>query len=82
MGPSKTVLSTPSQNESSSSELATPRRSVMVNRLKFDNVIERPRSHLLLKECHLKRLKLLKKELDYLQETAWQYHPIETYIGH
>ncbi|KAK9496712.1 hypothetical protein O3M35_013009 [Rhynocoris fuscipes] len=53
----------------------------MVNRLKFDNVIERPRSHLLLKESHLKRLKLLKKELDYLQETAWQYHPIETYIG-
>ena len=32
------------------------------------------------KEAHQKRLKLLRKELDYIQTTNWKYEPIESYI--
>jgi hypothetical protein len=33
------------------------------------------------KEEHLKRMKGLRKELDYLDKTAWQFDPIDKLIG-
>lgn len=34
-----------------------------------------------LQELHQNRMKSLRKELDFLKETAWKYEPIEKYIG-
>lgn len=33
------------------------------------------------KEEHTKRLKNLRKELDYVEKTNWQYEPIERLLG-
>ena len=33
------------------------------------------------KEEHLKRVKSLRKELDYVEKTNWLYEPIETLLG-
>lgn len=33
------------------------------------------------KEEHLKRVKSLRKELDYIEKTAWMYEPVEKLIG-
>jgi len=33
------------------------------------------------KEEHLKRMKSLRKELDYIDKTAWMFDPIEKLIG-
>ena len=33
------------------------------------------------KEEHAKRMKSLRKELEYLDKTNWQYEPIEKLIG-
>ena len=33
------------------------------------------------KEEHLKRMKSLRKELDYIDKTAWQFDPVEKLIG-
>ena len=33
------------------------------------------------KEEHLKRMKNLRKELDYIDKTAWQFDPVEKLIG-
>ena len=33
------------------------------------------------KEEHQRRMKSLRKELDYLDKTAWQFEPIEKLLG-
>ena len=33
------------------------------------------------KEEHLKRMKSLRKELDYIDKTAWMFDPVEKLIG-
>lgn len=33
------------------------------------------------KENHINRLQNLRKELNYIKTTDWQYEPIEKYIG-
>lgn len=33
-------------------------------------------------ENHLQRLQNLRKELNQIKETDWQFDPIEKYIGH
>lgn len=33
------------------------------------------------KEEHLKRVKSLRKELDYIEKTAWMYESVEKLIG-
>jgi len=33
------------------------------------------------KEEHIKRVKNLRKELDYVERTNWQYEPIEKLLG-
>ncbi|KAF6204056.1 hypothetical protein GE061_002396 [Apolygus lucorum] len=79
------MLTTPTQNEASGSGMSSPPQipgaPVRLSRLTFDDVVDRNRS-MMLREGHMKRLKNLKKELEYIQETSWKYSPIETFIGH
>lgn len=78
----KTILSSPSQNDvrgSLSSGLHNCSEEV-INKVKFDETIEKNISALE-KEQHMKRLKSLRTELDFLQTTAWQYPSIDHYIG-
>lgn len=86
MGPSslpKTVLSSPSQIESQGSALnSSPSLSTdLLNRIKFEETVDKNRSQTLEKDAHQKRMKQLRKELDYIQNTAWKYQHIDTYIG-
>lgn len=86
MGPSslpKTVLSSPSQIESQSSALnSSPSISTdLLNRIKFEETVDKNRSQTLEKDAHQKRIKQLRKELDHIQNTAWKYQHIDTYIG-
>lgn len=81
-GLSKTVLSSPGQSESQASELSSslPSSTAVLSRLKFEHTIDQSLSQLA-RDGHNKRLKMLRKELDYLQSTAWKYQPIDKYIG-
>lgn len=86
MGPSslpKTVLSSPSQIESQGSALnSSPSISTdLLNRIKFEETVDKTSSQTLEKDAHQKRMKQLRKELDYIQNTAWKYQHIDTYIG-
>uniref|UniRef100_A0A1B6GHA1 Uncharacterized protein n=1 Tax=Cuerna arida TaxID=1464854 RepID=A0A1B6GHA1_9HEMI len=79
----KTVLSSPSQSEAQGSSLNSNLNntcSTVLSRLKFEEAIEKNIVQIE-KEAHLKRLKNLRKELDYLQNTAWKYPSIDHYIG-
>lgn len=75
-GVSKTVFSSPGQVEQGS-EVGS---SVVMSRLLFEHTVDQNHTFLQRDE-HQKRLKTLRKELDYLQTTAWKYQPIEKYIG-
>ncbi|RZF35673.1 hypothetical protein LSTR_LSTR014289 [Laodelphax striatellus] len=79
----KTVLSSPIQNESQGTSLnsATPTKCLTFPLLKFEETVEKSRLQLGEQEALQKRLGNLRKELDYLQETAWKYQPIDKYIG-
>jgi hypothetical protein len=80
-GLSKTVLSSPGQSESQASEISSsPTSSAVFSRLKFEHSIDQSLSQLA-RDGHNKRLKMLRKELDYLQSTAWKYQAIDKYIG-
>lgn len=79
----KTVLSSPSQNDIQGSSLSTSLHSspgAVLSRLKFEEAVEKNNS-LIDKDAHGKRIKSLRKELDFLQSTAWQYPAIDHYIG-
>lgn len=81
-GLSKTVLSSPGQSESQTSELSSSptSSSAILSRLKFEHSIDQNLSQLA-RDGHNKRLKTVRKELDYLQSTAWKYQSIDKYIG-
>lgn len=79
----KAVLSSPSQSDNQGSTLNTSLNntsSIILSRLKFEEAIEKS-SVQIEKEAHQKRLKNLRKELDFLQTTSWRYSPIDIYIG-
>lgn len=76
----KTVISSPSQSEAHSSTSVGTTNSLL-SILKFEEAAEKSKVQLLERDAHQKRLKQLRKELDYLQNTAWKYQPIENYIG-
>ncbi|BES97441.1 Helix-loop-helix DNA-Hypothetical protein domain [Nesidiocoris tenuis] len=84
-GMSNKTLATPANHEASGSGLntpvAVPATPLRHPRLSFSDVVDK-RSAFKFSEGHASRLDKLKKELDYLQETAWMYPSIETYIGH
>lgn len=66
---------------SQSSEISSSIVSDLVdNRLKFEHSIDHNIVSLHT-EAHKKRLKKLRKELNYLQETAWKYQSIEKILG-
>lgn len=80
-GLSKTVLSSPGQSEPQASEISSsPTSSAVFSRLKFEHSVDQSLSQLA-RDGHSKRLKILRKELDYLQSTAWKYQSIDKYIG-
>lgn len=87
MGPSslpKTVVSSPSQIESQASSALNSSPSIssdLLNRIKFEETVDKNRSQTLDKDAHQKRIKQLRKELEYIQNTAWKYQHIDTYIG-
>lgn len=50
------------------------------NRLKFEHSIDYNIASLQI-DAHKKRLRKLRKELNYLQETSWKYQNIEKILG-
>lgn len=66
-----------SQNSEISSSAPT---DLIENRLNFEHSIDRTAGQLRL-DAHKKRLKKLRKELNYLQDTAWKYQSIEKILG-
>lgn len=79
----KTVLSSPSQSESQASTInsATTKKSSVFSRYKFEETVEKSRVQLAEQDAHQKRLRNLRKELDYIQETAWQYQSVDKFFG-
>lgn len=79
----KTVLSSPSQSESQASTLnsATPTKSSVFSRYKFEETVEKSRVQLSEQDAHQKRLRHLRKQLDFIQETSWKYQPVDNFIG-
>ena len=79
---SKTVLSSPGQSESQASEISSSptSSSLIISRLKFEHSVDQTLSQMV-RDGHNKRMKMLRKELDYLQSTAWKYQSIDKYIG-
>lgn len=79
----KTVLSSPSQSDGQGSTLSSNLNNnspTILGRLKFEEAIEKNTVQID-KEAHLKRLKNLRKELDFIQNTAWKYPSVDNYIG-
>lgn len=54
--------------------------STLMAKLWFDQNVESSLS-ILKREEHEKRLRDLRKELDYIADTDWKYSPVEKYIG-
>ncbi|CAG2056735.1 unnamed protein product [Timema podura] len=78
----KTVLVSPSQNEIQATDLSNmpSSSSINLNKLRFEFTVDHGNA-LVNSDVQTKRLKLLRKELDHIQNTAWQLQPIEKYIG-
>ncbi|GLG97998.1 Uncharacterized protein GBIM_04639 [Gryllus bimaculatus] len=76
----KTVLSSPTQSESQASELSTTSLNSELVHLKFEHSFDQCLLQMQ-RDAHNKRMKLLRKELDYIQVTAWKYPVIDKYIG-
>jgi len=79
----KSILSSPSQSEAQGSSLSSNLNNTSAtiqSRLRFEEAINKNRLHVS-KEQDLKNLKSLRKELDHLQNTAWMYPSIDSYIG-
>lgn len=81
-------MSAPTINRSVLSTTRAPRKDAgsgdLINshlgRFKVEHAVDQTRSQVL-KEAHQKRLKTLRKELDYLKNSAWMYQPIDKFIG-
>lgn len=52
----------------------------LISRFKVEHAVDQARAQVL-KEAHQKRLKILRKELDYLKNSAWMYQPVDKFIG-
>lgn len=75
----KTVISSPSQSEDQITSLNNTSPTIL-SRLKFEEAIDKNTTQID-KEAHLKRLKILRKELDYLQNTSWKYASVDNFMG-
>lgn len=75
----RSVLSTSRapRKETNNSELS---QLSLLARYKVEHAVDQARSQVL-KEAHQKRLKVLRKELDYLKNSAWMYQPVDKFIG-
>lgn len=78
-GLSKAILISPGQSETLASEISTTSPSFELGRVKFEHDID---VHLvrLQRDAHNKRIKSLRKELDYLQSTAWKYQSTDNHL--
>lgn len=75
------ISSNNQQVRSQNSEISSSAPSDLIeNRLKFEHSIDHNIVSLHL-DAHKKRLKKLRKELNYLQDTAWKYQSIEKILG-
>lgn len=70
----KAVLSSPNNQD----EEKDPTKLMYSNRL-FEFI--RKDTNISVQEVHKNRIKSLRKELDYINETKWKYEPIEKYMG-
>lgn len=70
----KSFFSSPSQIDKSD-DLITIRNSLKLNEIVQHN------SSLTAQEMHQNRMKMLRKELQYLKENEWKFQPIDKYIG-
>lgn len=87
----KSVLATPSQSEPSSSGLNLNIAAPCTSKAGFarskheecevEEIVEHQKTQKTSKEGHSKRMKQLRKELEYLASTSWMYKPAESYIG-
>lgn len=82
-------MSAPNINRSVLSTTRAPRKDSsnpelnqlsLLARFKVEHAVDQARSQIL-KEAHQKRLKILRKELDYLKNSAWMYQPVDKFIG-
>lgn len=70
----KSIFSSPSQLDKSD-DLSTVRNSAKLNEIVHLN------SSLTVQEMHQNRMKMLRKELQYLKDNEWKFEPIDKYIG-
>lgn len=80
--PECTCEATSSAGPSTSSNKCKLHRNVPDELLFYEHMEKlREQEYQMMTDTHEKRMKYFKKELnEYLQETAWQYKPIEHYI--
>lgn len=87
--PKISAMSAPNINRSVLSTTRAPRKDSsnpelnqlsLLARFKVEHAVDQARSQIL-KEAHQKRLKILRKELDYLKNSAWMYQPVDKFIG-
>lgn len=70
----KAVLSSPLQDEQED-DLSALRKAAMMHETVTINVF------LASQDMHQNRIKMLRKELEYLKETEWKYENIDKFIG-
>ncbi|XP_076031487.1 uncharacterized protein LOC143019591 [Oratosquilla oratoria] len=78
--PSLPSSSSPSVSMCGAAVQSPDHMSSLMAKLWFDHNVEMSLSSLK-KDEHEKRMKELRKELDYISDTNWRYAPIEKYIG-
>lgn len=76
-GPVKPVFASPAGMETS---VAGSIIEGLITRHSFPDDVAKAQASVK-KEEHQKRLKSLRKELDYLEKTAWQFEPLEKLLG-